>query len=380
VATVADGRRVLIAAYSLSGSGGGDLYVRDLAFALMRHGWTPIVYSKQHGRIADELRRATIPVVSQLDAIASPPQVIHGHQVLETLAAITRFPDAPALFVCHDALSWHSIPPLSPRIGAYIAVDDNCRDRMMFEHSIPEAAIHVITNAVDLVRFRQRGPLPAKPARALVFSNGAIENLWVAPIRDACTQRGIRLDVIGYGADRFRENPEDVLQQYDLVFGKARCALEALATGAAVVVCDRAGLAGIVTSANVAELRQLNFGARSLQRGVITKETILAEIDRYDAIDAAAVSRCIRQTASIDLLAGQIIGVYEELLSAPPHATRELDLRAASESLDRVMGPLYAAMTPKYLPLRGMIRKLANIRSFAIPTRLLYRLKRLAGI
>ena len=36
---------------------------------------------------------------------------------------------------------------------------------------------------------------------------------------------------------------------YDLVFAKARCALEAMAVGAAVVLCDTHGLGPMVTSA-----------------------------------------------------------------------------------------------------------------------------------
>ena len=40
--------------------------------------------------------------------------------------------------------------------------------------------------------------------------------------------------------------PEELLPKYDLVFAKARCALEAMATGCAVVLCDFAGLGSMV--------------------------------------------------------------------------------------------------------------------------------------
>ncbi len=55
--------------------------------------------------------------------------------------------------------------------------------------------------------------------------------------------------------------PEENLHRYDLVFAKARCAMEAMAVGCSVVVLEAQGMAGMVTSANVAEWRLWNFGA-----------------------------------------------------------------------------------------------------------------------
>jgi hypothetical protein len=335
-------RRVLIATITLAGGTGTAIYTRDLALALLRRGHLPIVYVSQSGPLAEELRHATIPVVTDLEALAAPPDVIHGHHQFETLAALARFPGVPALFVCHDGLTWHSIPPVGPRIGLYVAVDRNCRDRMMFEHGIPEESIHLLTNAVDMERFRRRPPLPPAPRRALVFSNAATEGTWVAPIRVACERRGIALDLAGAAADRPVDRPEEVLPHYDLVFAKARCAIEALAAGAAVIVCDAQGLAGLVTLASLGALRQLNFGARTLRRP-ITPASIESELDRYDPAEAARVCDQIRASADIDLLADQYIALYDELLARPfAAAMADEELRAISRSLGRMAAHLYA--------------------------------------
>ena len=211
-------RRVLIATVALSARSGTDLYTRDLALALLRRGWLPIVYTSDIGPPAEELRNATIPVVTDIDAVAATPDVIHGHHALETITALARFRDVPAVFVCHDGVSWHSIPPRSSRIRSFVAVDRNCRDKMMFEHGVPEDSIEVFTNAVDLERFVRRAPLPASPRRALVFNNGAVETGYVASIRAACARRSITVDVIGELSGRATWNPEQVLPEYDLVF------------------------------------------------------------------------------------------------------------------------------------------------------------------
>jgi hypothetical protein len=365
--------RVLIATTGLTGYGGTDLYARDLAIALLRFGWLPIVYSTRLGPLADELRRATIPVVSSLDDCTAQPDIIHGQHTVETLAALTRFPDVPAIFFCHDAQNWHSIPPLSPRIGAYVAIDRNCRDRMMFEHGIPQESISILTNSVDLRRFVQRPPLPPVPRRAVVFSNAARENTWVAPIRTACTQRGIELDVIGESSGRFVARPEEILREYDVVFAKARCALEALAVGASVIVCDHAGFAGMVTTRNRAHLQQLNFGTRTLQHP-ITAERLLDALQQYDPADAAAVCQSIRSTSDSDMRAAELIALYEEILSGHNEVSASDILRATSRSLERLLPHLYRSQPPS--KMRAMAGSLANVKALALPVRLLHRLRR----
>jgi hypothetical protein len=353
--TAPEPRRVLIATIALTAGTGTAVYTRDLALALLRRGHLPIVYASQSGPLAEELRHATIPVVDDLDAVAAPPDVIHGHHQLETLAALTRFPGVPALFVCHDGLTWHSIPPVGPRIGLYVAVDRNCRDRMILEHAIPEQSIHVLTNPVDLRRFARRSPLPRKPRRALVFSNNASEQTWVKPIRTACESRGIALEIAGSAANRPIDRPEDVLPRYDLVFAKARCAIEALAVGAAVIVCDAQGLAGLVTTSSLEAMRQLNFGARTLRR-TITADHVGEEIDRYDPADAAAACDMIRASADIDLLVDQYVDLYDELCAKP--AGHGDEMLAVSRSLSRMAAHLYAHIGTERAAKPGVLRRL----------------------
>jgi hypothetical protein len=368
-----EARRVLIATTRLTGQGGTCIYTRDLTLALLRQQCLPIVYTTETGSFAEELRRATVPVVKRLDDIGAAPDVIHGHHHIETLAALARFPGVPALFVCHDSLTWHSIPPHSPRIGAYVAVDRNCRDRMMFEHGIPEPSIRVMGNAVDLRRLVRRAPLPARPLRALAFSNVVTFNNWGATLRAACERRGITLDLTGISAGTFADHPEQLLQQYDLVFAKARCALEAIACGAAVIICDARGLGGMVTTAEMPAMRQLNFGARTLQRP-ITVDNILTEIDRYDPDDAARVSDQIRAAADIDLLAAQFIELYDELIAARTPLLPDEELRAFSASLERMLPALHGRATATGM---GRLRHhLANSKALALPGHLIYRLKR----
>ena len=58
------GLRVLITNYAMASRAGTELYVRDLALALLRRGHTPVVYTTDVGEMGLKLREATIPVVN----------------------------------------------------------------------------------------------------------------------------------------------------------------------------------------------------------------------------------------------------------------------------------------------------------------------------
>jgi hypothetical protein len=255
-----------------------------------------------------------VPVVDNLAAIGSSPDLIHGQHHVETMSALLHFPNTPAVCFCHGWLPFEETPPKHPRILRYVAVDDTCFDRLVSESGIPEDRVKVILNSVDLEQFLPRTPLPAQPARALVFSNNAKETTHTAAIREACRRRGLTVDVIGSDAGNVATRPQDVLGQYDIVFAKARCALEAMAVGSAVILCDIAGAGPMVTTRELDRLRRLNFGLRA-QREKLDPDVLEREIGRYDAADAAAVSQHIRAIAGRDSAIDQIIATYEEAIS-----------------------------------------------------------------
>lgn len=247
------------------------------------------------------------------------------------MTALLRFPRVPAVRVCHG---WADAPvQLFPRILRYVAVDHTVKHRMVSEWGVPAERVRVMLNFVDTARFVPRGRLPERPARALVFNNCAAEHLQI--VRRACAQVGIAVDAVGTSVGRVADQPERMLGQYDVVFAKARCAIEAMAAGTAVVVCDQAGMGPLVTSANLEDLRRLNFGVRVL-REPVSVQSLIREISRYDARDAALVSLRIRETARLDLALERWVDLYNEVIAeyrASQPGDQEAELRIASEYL-----------------------------------------------
>ena len=306
--------KILIANATLATFTGTETYVRDLAIGLLRRGHAPIVYAPELGEIARHLRFATVPVVDDLGKVSVTPDVIHGNHNTELMSALLHFPNVPAIFFCHSWTDWISSPPIHPRILAYVAVDETCRDRLLYEHAIPEDRLRLSLNSVHLERFTPRSPLPDKPRCALVFSNGANQWTHLPAVKEACARAGIALDVIGAGVNAENSQPEAVLGNYDLVFAKARCALEALVVGTAVILCDARGTGPLVTTLELEKLRQQNFGIRALSEPTDC-HVLLREIARYDATDAAEVSRRLRASSGLDNSIDHALAVYNQAIA-----------------------------------------------------------------
>jgi hypothetical protein len=336
------GLQVLLTNVTLASRSGTEVNVRDAALGLLRRGHRPVVYSPQLGAIAEEIRAATVPVIDDLDALASAPEVIHGHHHTSTLAALLRFPGTPAVFFVHDWSSWFDEPLRFPRVALYAPVDATNLDRLELEHGVPRERIRLMLNAVDLRRCPPRPPLPSRPRRAVLLSNTAQRSGTLAAVREACARTGLELTVVGAAGGAAVARPEQILATADVVFAKARSALEALAVGAAVILCDEAGLGGMVTRARVEALRPLNFGRRALQLPA-TPEALVAEIESYDAADAAEASAWIRREADLERALDRLVAVYDEARDIGRARTTDLaeELAATSRYLQR-FGPRIA--------------------------------------
>ncbi len=351
---------VLIANIYLTGRSGTEIVTREVAFALLRAGHRPIVYAPGLGPIAEEIQARGIPVTDDISTIAADIDIIHGNHTQVTAIATARFPNAPALYFAHDFVAWHSAPPLLANVCRYVAVDDTVAERLQFEAGIPADRIVTLLNAVDTDRFVPGPPLPERPRRALAFAKNTQH---LHAVRAACAERGIELDAIGASIGSIVSEPETLLPQYDLVFASALSALEAMACGRAVIVCDGRGLAGMARSETWDGWRRRNFGLRVLQQR-LSPEAIAAEIDRYDAVDAAEISKRTRQEASMSKWLNACLSLYGEAISqnrAAPADKDELNLSLARHMQTWLPkpGPIWPWMTER----EDLLGQLARVQA-----------------
>lgn len=342
--------RVLLTNNSFALRAGSELYVRDVAIELMQRGHCPVAYSTRLGSVADELRAATVPVVRSLESLGEAPDIIHGQHHYETLTAMMWFPETPAISYCHGWLPWEEAPLRFPRILRYVAVDELCRERLIVEGGIPAERIELILNFFDKRRFPPRTPLPSSPRLALAFSNELSDSNDLPKLREACAQCGIELHAIGKASGASEPDPGRLLARYDVVFAKARSAIEAMAVGTAVVLCAPGRMGTMVSSENFALFRRSNFGIRTLSRP-IEVDSLVAELRKYDPADAAAVSQAARDNCELQTAVDQILDLYQRVIdearSMPLIPSAEAE-RAAARYLEQ-SAPHYKANSDERL-------------------------------
>jgi hypothetical protein len=251
------------------------------------------------------------------------------------MTALLHFASAPAVYYCHSSRAWQEAPISFPRIYRYLAVSDSTLARLR-RHGIPAERIERLPNFVDLDRFRPRPPLPERPRRVAVFSNKLGEENHLPAIRAACTRAGLELETIGMGSGHAAARPWELLGRYDIVFASGRSALEAMAVGAAVVLCNDLGLGPLVTATRFDELRAANFGIDGERRGPVTVEEVEARVRDYCAADATEVTRRVRTEGSLAVAVDRLVAIYGEVIAEharTPAAAPGAEARAAAAHL-----------------------------------------------
>jgi hypothetical protein len=300
--------KIAIATVRLRGRSGTEIVTIELARELKRRGHDIFVFTAETGHTASLLAQDGIPAIDDLNLAPFEPEIVHGNHNVVLVQALLHFREAPGVYVCHDAQLWQNRPPDMTRIRKYVAVDQHCLERV--ERELPRVAGQTVKlhNAVDLRAYRPRSPLPSDPQRALILTKNRKH---VGVIEHVCRRRGLTVDSAGPGVANTLDDLPARLAAYDVVFATARMAIEAMAVGCAVIVCDERGFAGLVTPDNVEPWRDRNFGA-SILRSDVSTESIDQALDAYDAKRCSDVSQYIRAHNSLERAAS----LYEEVYRA----------------------------------------------------------------
>ena len=140
--------------------------------------------------------------------------------------------------------------------------------------------------------------------------------------------------------------------------------MEAMASGAAVVLCDFGGVGPAVTSDNFDSLRPLNFGFEALV-GPLTAKSVLEQLRVYDPDDAARVSNRLRSVASLEKSVEQLCGIYTDVASEIQ--SRPAGSSALQSNTDSHLGAVRTAVHHVWLKLppsgRKLLRHVPGVRS-----------------
>lgn len=327
--------RILVFHEDLTKPSGAEVNTRDWALGLKARGHRIVAFSHRLGALAEEIRNQGIMVVNDPALVSEAPDIMLGSPIHSVAALAARFPESPIVQVAQNFDNWVNFPSPLPQVILHIAVDELNAEMLVNEFGIPRERVRIVYNAVDLSRLPMRTrPLPKGPERLLVFAKN--QGGYIDAVRSACASRNIEVDFVGGWIGKPVENPLAAIVNYDIVIGSARTALEGAIAGAAVIVADYRGFAGMLKTFNLDHYRRNNFG-RDLLTQPFDASHVTAAIEAYDADDAAAVSRAMLEAAGLNRQLDRMEAVFNEAIerfrNMPP--TADDTRRALSSYLTR---------------------------------------------
>lgn len=326
--------RILITNNSLHKLGGAESFVRDLACDLQSFGHTAMVYSTDLRQVVHLASGDLFHVVEDIHQLPAPPDIIHAQHHLDAMTALTAWPGVPAIYHCHGAV-WRESIPKHPRIYHYLAMSRTMRERLMIEFNIPPYSIDVFLNGYDPRRFSAIRQLPEQPKRGLFYNKiHARQSPTAQAVKSAAVANGIEMDWIGSQLDRMIDAPENILPNYDIVFASGRSAIEALASGCAVIVLGRTSCGEMVTPENFDRFREVNFSI-AVNSPPPSTEEISRQLRRFSASECHLVTNRIRTEADSRATVGTLERLYQQVIEV--HETRIIDEREELLALSHYM-------------------------------------------
>ena len=192
-------------------------------------------------------------------------------------ALADRWPQTPQVFRAPSALHDFQFPPQLPGVARTVVV---CSERFARHVSAlaGEREIVRLRHPVDTKRLSPHGEIRARPRRAVLLGNyasGRRRELLV----DAWQAAGVECITVGaHGIST--PDPVAEIAAADIVVGKARAILDAMACGRAAYVLDFAGGDGWVTEERYPAMEADNFGGQATD-WIVDKDRLVADLAEY---------------------------------------------------------------------------------------------------
>lgn len=269
---------VVLGTHHLIAAAGSDTYLMTVAEQLQRLSHEVTIYALDQGEMADLARRKGLHVTVREPDLPEAPDAVLSQDTVTAYQLAEQYPHVTQVFVCHSDLFGIDTPPQLPgATGALVVMSERVRRHVESLAVAPE--IVRLRQPIDLHRFSPNGAVRERPRKVV-----AIGNYLTGPRRqvlvDACRQLGLELSFFGT-EDGPTEYPEDEMARADIVVGKSRVVLEAMACGRAAYVFDFLGSDGWITPDSYPRLEADAFLGRAGDQPV-TAERVREELGAYE--------------------------------------------------------------------------------------------------
>lgn len=304
------------------------MFTIEVARELSRRGNEVAVFCPHIGEPAELMYSGGVQVKNRLVDVPWRPDIIHGQHHLQAMAALSYFADVPAIYYCHGISPWVERVPIHPRIRTYVMMCEWMITPIKTEFDIPGDRIAAIANFVNTKRFSRVRTPPDRLRRAALFGNVGFGQEEQRRLQQACLENGMSLEKIGAEYGNPQPRPEILLPEYDLVFAIGKCALEALASGCAVIPLIPGQAGQLVNAESLDGWIYSNFSPRYYtSASTIGTDWLAAEINAYSPGRLSEVTARVRRdcdlTGAVDSLEKIYAGVIKNYEGTKPDLSRE---------------------------------------------------------
>jgi hypothetical protein len=252
---------VVLGTLEMTTIGGVGTYVVTIAEQLERTGHRVTISTEESGTMAAIAAERGFQIVEQDGDLPDGCDVIYAQDAPSAYRLGDRYRDVPQAFCLHatEHDRW-TVPQVPGLTSAVVALHERAARHATSLAHAPEVVR--LRQPVDVRRFSPRGTIADGPRRALLLGNYLSGNR-LELIRAACSEADIELVERGLQGGDFATAPEVEMNDSDMVIGKSRVIVEAMACGRAAYVYDHNGGDGWVTPDRYAALEADNFDGQS---------------------------------------------------------------------------------------------------------------------
>jgi hypothetical protein len=252
---------IVLGMYRLRDPGGTEHYTLIAAEQLQRLGHDVTIYVEEAGAMAELARNRGLQLATSEDELPDEVDVLYAQESVTAYRLAARYRKAPLVYGLHAVDYDLSVPPQLPElVSAVVTAHDRISRRA--QALAVKAEVVRLRQPVDVARFTPRASLREPPRRLLALGNYLFGDR-ARVIDDACAHAGIELVHVGAQTGRQVLEAERILNDADIVVGKARVIVEAMACGRAAYVYDTFGSDGWVTKDSYARLEADNFSGQT---------------------------------------------------------------------------------------------------------------------
>jgi hypothetical protein len=252
--------QIVMSTYALNFAG-TESYFLTVAEQLQRLGHDVTLLSVELGPNAAVVRDRGLELRERVDELPPACDVVYAQDSVTAYELAERYPETPQVYAAHaDEYDLQTPPQIPGVVQAVVVLHDRLERQVRALAVAPE--IVRLRQPVDVKRFYPRTALHDPPLRALILSN-YVNHDRLELVRHACADAGIECAQLGAPSGVWTDQAEVEICRADIVFGKARVIVEAMASGRAAYVYDLNGGDGWMTPERYDLLEADNFGGQA---------------------------------------------------------------------------------------------------------------------